>query len=57
MDEVIDLESLETAKEALHDREQGDAQERLALALCILLDGFLTRAIGDYGMVGVDDGR
>lgn len=48
MEEVIDLESLEMAKEALRDRDAGDAPERLALALCILLDGFLARAIDDY---------
>ncbi len=50
MEEVIAKEYLVRARSVLQDRdhEGGDATERLTLALCVLLDGFLERALEEW---------
>lgn len=48
MNEVIAKEKVWEARDALHNRDNGDAFERLTLALCILLDGVLERGLEDY---------
>lgn len=48
MKDVIARERIWTARDALHNKDNGDAFERLTLALCVLLDGFLERALEDY---------
>lgn len=48
MNDVIDKEKVWTARDALHNKDNGDAFERLTLALCILLDGVLERALEEW---------
>lgn len=44
-EEILDLETLASAKDALHKGQGGDSFSRLAECLCILMDGFLTKLI------------
>ena len=46
MDEqILDVETLENAKEALQKEQGGDAMSRLANCVCILMEGFLDKLI------------